>query len=97
MKHTEPHPFHAKNPDKFPPQMEWHAVHEVYYDDRGEPNGWGTEPVSLISEDASEFKAILAMMLEACDKPVLDYNSEKIVVEVERSGLHDDEIWTQHG
>ena len=50
-----------------------HAIHEVYYDDNGEPRSWTTEPQWLSSDDGVEgLKADIKCMMEAFECPVLD-------------------------
>jgi hypothetical protein len=50
------------------------AIHDVYYDDAGKPNGYTANPVSVwwyADEDAVAPARILERMREALTKPVL--------------------------
>lgn len=52
----------------------WRAIHEVYYDAEGNPNGYGEEPAVVIA-DGDELDnglgKVLDMMRLALSKPVL--------------------------
>jgi beta-glucanase (GH16 family) len=53
----------------------WQAIHEVYYDVAGLPNGYAENPAGVVSHDAGNNKAdlrwVLDRMREALSKPVL--------------------------
>jgi len=51
---------------------EWFGIHEVYYDD-GEPHSCTKEHISPCQEDIPALKWELEKMLQAIDKPVIDY------------------------
>lgn len=57
---------------EFPPYYE---IHEVHYDEAGKPNGFTENSVSPIGDSTEELKASIHKMLEAFDKPVLDYDN----------------------
>ena len=52
---------------------EYFAIHEVYYDDDGNPKACTALPVAFLGNDIADLKAVLDMAKQACDKPVLDY------------------------
>lgn len=53
----------------------WQAIHEVYYDQDGNPDGYSEEPACVSSTDAAGTVAglgwVLDNMREALSKPVL--------------------------
>ncbi len=53
----------------------WYAIHEVYYDDAGEPNGYSAKPAIVIGSnidgDRDSLRWTLDRMHEALDQPVL--------------------------
>ena len=51
----------------------WLAIHEVYYDDEGNPNSCTVDPIEPGGETLDELKAGLELMMKACEKPILDY------------------------
>ena len=51
-----------------------YTIHDVYYDDNGDIVNIGRKS-PVIGEDIEELKWSLQKMLEACDKPVIDYNT----------------------
>lgn len=54
-------------------------IHEVYYDDDGNPEAFTEEPVGPSGESPEELKKDLQYFSEALSLPVLDYNElEKI-------------------
>ena len=50
----------------------WYGIHEVFYEDDGEPNGCTVEAVSVVGETVDECKEILEWMIAACSKPVIE-------------------------
>lgn len=61
--------------------IEWFAIHEAYYNQKGKLNGITNEPIKVISErfNKKEFRWVLKMMKKAIDKPVIDFNTVKEV------------------
>lgn len=51
---------------------EWFTIHEVYYNDKGEPDGVTANPVSLFGETDGELQSSLMKMLDATNLPVID-------------------------
>lgn len=53
----------------------WTAIHEVYYDDAGKPNGYAEDPAQVVSFDdggnVRELSWVLDRMRDALGKPVL--------------------------
>ena len=78
MKHRDktPEHLHKKNPEAFPEYQEYYAIHEVYYDKDGGIS-WTKEPIETSAEDLDDLKASLQKMLEAFDKPILEYENEE--------------------
>jgi hypothetical protein len=54
----------------------WLAIHEVYYNDEGEPHSWTEEPVSLAGECIEDLREELKQILRCLDKPTLEYKNE---------------------
>jgi hypothetical protein len=52
----------------------FYTINEVYYDDNGGIVSIGRRS-PVMGEDIEELKWSLQKMLEACDKPVIDYNT----------------------
>lgn len=53
----------------------WFSIHEVYYDDDGNPWACTEDPASPFGETEEELRAGAAMMMKAFEKPVLNYSS----------------------
>lgn len=54
----------------------WQAIHEVYYDDDGQPNGYAEDAAIVMSEEDGDGEPmglawVLQKMSEALQKPVL--------------------------
>jgi hypothetical protein len=47
------------------------AIHEVYYDDSGKPNGW-TDAVSVCSDTIEGLRDMLTMFAAALEKPPIE-------------------------
>jgi len=52
------------------------AIYSAYYDHNGELKGLSESPESLDAEDVESLRETLALMIEACDKPVVEYGEE---------------------
>lgn len=48
------------------------AIHEVYYDDSGKPNGWTENAVGVCSDTVEGLRDVLAMFAAALEKPPID-------------------------
>lgn len=60
----------------------WYAIHEVYYDAKGNVDGWTAEPAYPVfypEEDDGQItlKDDVARFARACDKPILDFATGK--------------------
>jgi len=51
----------------------WLAIHEVFYDDDGEVDGWTKDAVTVGGNSKEELLKVLENMTAAAEKPVLDY------------------------
>ena len=51
-----------------------YGIYEVYYDERGQPNGITESPVEPFGENATELLVSWGMMVSAFTKPILDYD-----------------------
>lgn len=51
------------------------GIHEVYYDENGKPSGWSESPRPIMEYNINGLSRMLKNMLEAVEKPVLDYES----------------------
>ena len=47
------------------------SIHEVYYDDKGVPNGYTANPIRISGESMEGLKWTLEKMQECLEKPVL--------------------------
>lgn len=57
---------------------EWLGIHEVYYDDNGKPNGHTEDEIAPTSDEGVDgLRWVLDRMMEALDKPVLDFSEER--------------------
>lgn len=54
----------------------YYTIHEVYYDDSDQPDGWTDKPVYPCGTTVEDLRAELNQMLACLDKPTLDYPSE---------------------
>lgn len=52
-----------------------YGIHEVYYDDNGDIVNISESLAHPISDDLDGLKRNLERMMEACNKPIIDYNS----------------------
>lgn len=71
--HKHPELLRRNNPDIGESDI-FYTIHDVYYDDNHDIVSIGRES-PIDGEDIEELKWILQKMLEACDKPVIDYNT----------------------
>ena len=55
------------------PKEPWYAIHEVFYDDDGNPESCTKEPIQIIQEDVGAIKWEVDKIRKALEKPVLDY------------------------
>ena len=54
-----------------------HAIYEVFYDDAGRVEGWTENAMAPVSfEGVDSLRTTLEWMLEALDKPALDYDAD---------------------
>ena len=53
------------------------AIHEVFYDDNGDVDGWTEGPCQPMGASPDGLLDDLKTMLEAFDQPVLDYETGK--------------------
>lgn len=54
-----------------------YGIHEVYYDEDGNPNGWSKEPENISSETIEGIQWQIEKFQEALTKPLLDYSDER--------------------
>lgn len=52
---------------------ETYAVHEVYYNDAGQPNGVTERPCYLAAESVKELRSDLMLMRHAFELPILEW------------------------
>ena len=52
----------------------WFAIHEVYYDDKGNPVACTEGPCSAHGEDTETLTTDMSYMMEALKKPALLYS-----------------------
>jgi hypothetical protein len=51
---------------------ELYGIHEVYYDEGGNPNGWTEEPIYLLESSIADLRNVLSRINEAFDKEIID-------------------------
>lgn len=55
----------------------WYGIHEVYYDDEGDPVLCSVDPIGIQTFDSTEpredIREVLDLILEALDKPVINF------------------------
>ena len=51
----------------------WYGIHEVYYNEAGEVDGWTENEIQPFGETPEELKQCFELMSLAFDKLVLDY------------------------
>ena len=49
----------------------YYEIHEVYYDEVGEPNGYTMDPIAPVGDNIEDLRETLYKMLRDLDKPVL--------------------------
>jgi hypothetical protein len=52
-----------------------YAIHEVHYDEQGNPVAVSENPIRLVADTPQDLAADLELMEEATRKPTLDYSS----------------------
>lgn len=52
---------------------DYYQIHEVYYNNKGEPDSWTKNGVTVGAESVEGLRWVLEKMLESLDKEVLDY------------------------
>ena len=52
------------------------GIHEVFYDEEGDVQGWTENAVSVYGEDIHELESSYDLMMQAFSKPILEYNDE---------------------
>lgn len=55
------------------------SIREVYYDEKGEPEGWTGDSISLIGDNAEELKSKYEFIAEAFKAPILEQVGDKLV------------------
>ena len=52
---------------------DYYQIHEVYYNNKGEPDSWTKNGVMVGAESVEGLRWVLEKMLESLDKEILDY------------------------
>ena len=71
MKHVDSTPDWVPNRES--DTETWFGIHEVFYDAEQNVKSYSLNPQAVIGESMEVTKDILQKMLEACEKPVIDY------------------------
>ena len=58
------------------------GIYEAYYDQDGQLHSISSDPVSRTCDDIESLKVDIQLMLEACQKNVVDYETLKEVAEI---------------
>ena len=56
----------------------YYEIHEVYYDNKGNPDGWTENPVTPYGNNLEDLHGELAYLLTALDKPVMEIVDGKL-------------------
>ena len=51
------------------------AIHEVHYDDNGEPHAWTLEPTGFSGDSIEELRSALALAERGLQEKILDHES----------------------
>lgn len=54
------------------------GVHEVYYDERGEPVSWTSVPIDVTGDSYEDLTTTLELMLDSTNKQVLEVDGETL-------------------
>ena len=54
----------------------YYAIHEVYYDESGKPNGVTALPVGVFEDSIDDLAITIDRLRECLSKPVLDYDED---------------------
>jgi len=68
---------------------EWvysYSIRDVYYDDKGNPNGCGADPQPALGETLEEILSDIQHQAEACNKPVIFMNDDGLFTEPPERG-----------
>jgi hypothetical protein len=60
----------------------WHAVHEVYYNENGEPHGHTERKVGVGGDTPEEVRQAYELMGQSFSKPILHYSEDEGYQEV---------------
>ena len=63
-------------------------IHEIYYNDNNEIEGWTESPVAPMGESMAELREDLQHFVEALEKPVFEekiQNAQEVLVEIYNS------------
>ena len=52
------------------------GIHEIFYNEAGQPHSWTEDPIELNAETLEELKNDLQHMLKAFEQPVLDLDDK---------------------
>ena len=53
---------------------DFYGIHEVFYDDEGRPDMMTERAVGVCGDNLEELQQTLEWMLQAMDKPILEYD-----------------------
>jgi hypothetical protein len=75
-RYLEPKPGETVSLSGEPDDYSWISIHEVHYDDLGNPNGYAENEAILFGESLEEIRWNHEKMGEALEKPVLDSRTD---------------------
>ena len=61
---------------KYETGEEYFAIHEVYYDDNGKPNGVTALPIAIFEDSVEDLAITIERVKECLSKPLLDYDKD---------------------
>lgn len=59
---------------RFHDSEEYFEIHEVYYDEKGNPDGVTEDGIVPFGDTLEELREELQRFLDACKKPILNYD-----------------------
>jgi hypothetical protein len=61
------------------PKSYSYGIYEVYYDKKGKPIGWSSDPMWPIGEDLAELLGDFDYMHQAFSRPILELRGNKLI------------------
>ena len=62
----------------------WFHIHEVYYSDDGEIEGWTQNPKIPVGDSAEDLKGEIELIIEAFNRPVLKEENNALIEKINK-------------